>query len=162
VGLIGDPAEAQLGFEHGLRYLCVLCSLVVLEPAAVTADAFRAKTVDVVAVLPGAPGTEAAQALSGQGFWLVLVDQPAEGLTPAEVAARVAFEPDSMVTAALDSLLEGAPGRAWPYSAELGSLRLSQIAPGALSAGRRQALDGVLQALADGSLDPGVGPAPPP
>jgi hypothetical protein len=161
VGLIGDPAEAdaRLGFERGLRYLCVLCSLVVLEPAAATVDAFRAKTVDAVAVLPGAQAGQAARALSGQGFWLVLVDQPADGFAPVEVAVQVAFESDSMVTAALDALLEGAPGQAWPYSAELGSLRLAQIDPGVLSPGRRQALDGVLQALADGSLDPGVGPA---
>lgn len=161
VGLIGDSA-GQSAFEHGLRYLCVRCSPVVLEPAAATVEAFRTKTVDVVAVLPGAQAGQAGRALSGQGFWLVLVDQPADGFAPAEVAAQVTFEPDAMVIAALEALLEGSPGQAWPYSAELGSLRLAQGPPEALSPGRLQVLSAVLQALAAGSLDPGVGSATPP
>jgi hypothetical protein len=159
VGLISDPAGVYpQAFLHGLRYLCVRCGLVELAPEQASTDAFRAKTVDVVAVLPGAEAAVAAQALSGQGFWLVLVGQPAGSGTPGEVAARVVFESDSMLIAALEALLEGAPGQAWPYSAALGSLRLAEVDPGALSAGRRQALDQALQALADGSLDPGVSP----
>lgn len=155
VGLIGEPG-GQTAFEHGLRYLCVNCSLVALEPAAATADAFRAKTVDVVAVLPGAEASQAAQALSGQGLWLVLVDQPAEALSPAEVAAQLLFEPGAMLTSALEALLAGEPGGAWPYSIDSGGIVLADLNPEAISLGRQQLLLTTYQALAKGDLAPGV------
>ena len=163
VGLIGDPADEpyQTAFLHGLRYLCVGCSLVGLAPEAASVDAFRAKAVDVVAVLPGAAASSAAQTLAGAGFWLVLVDQPAEPFDPNEVAARVVFEAGSMLTDALEALLSGQPGQAWPYSVESGSIRVVEVNPAALSAGRQLLLDEVVGALAAGSLDPGVDPQGP-
>ena len=163
VGLIGDPADEpyQTAFLHGLRYLCVGCSLVGLAPEAASVDAFRAKAVDVVAVLPGAAAGSAAQRLAGAGFWLVLVDQPAEPFDPNEVAARVVFEAGSMLTGALEALLSGQPGQAWPYSVELGSIRAVEVHSGALSAGRQLLLNQVVGALAAGSLDPGADPQGP-
>jgi hypothetical protein len=163
VGLIGDPADEayQTAFLHGLRYLCVGCSLVGLAPDAASADAFRAKGVDVVAVLPGAAAGAAAQRLAGAGFWLVLVDQPAEPFGPNEVAGRVVFEAGSMLTDALEALLSGQPGQAWPYSVELDSIQVVEVHSTALSAGRRQLLDEIVGALAAGSLDPGVDPKGP-
>jgi len=163
VGLIGDPADEpyQAGFLHGLRYLCVGCSLVGLAPDASSVDAFRAKAVDVVAVLPGAAAGSAAQTLAGAGFWLVLVDQPAEPFDPNEVAAQVVFEAGRMLTGALEALLSGQPGQAWPYSVELDSIRVVEVHSGALSAGRQQLLDEVVEALAAGSLDPGAEPQGP-
>jgi hypothetical protein len=129
VGLVGDPADEpyQTAFLHGLRYLCVGCSLVSLAPEAASADAFRAKAVDVVAVLPGDGAGSAAQTLAGTGFWLVLVDQPAEPFGPNEVAGRVVFEAGSMLTDALEALLSGQPGQAWPYSVELDSIRVVEV-----------------------------------
>jgi hypothetical protein len=158
VGLIADPGaeQQQRAFLHGLRYLCVRCEVVSLDPAGTTVDGFRAKAADVVAVLPGPTAGTAAQALVGAGFWLVLVDQPDGPYLPDEVAARVAFEPEAMVIAALEALLAGQPGQAWPYSAQLDSLRVVEIHPQALSAGRLQAIGQLLQALAAGLLDPGV------
>ena len=163
VGLIGDPADEpyQTAFLHGLRYLCVSCSLVGLVPDAASADAFRAKAVDVVAVLPGAAAGSAAQRLAGAGLWLVLVDQPAEPFDPNEVAARVVFEAGSMLTGALEALLSGQPGQAWPYSVESGSIRVVEVNPAALSAGRQLLLDEIVGALAAGSLDPGADPKGP-
>jgi hypothetical protein len=163
VGLIGDPADEpyQTAFLHGLRYLCVGCSLVGLAPEAVSVDAFRAKGVDVVGVLPGTAAGSSAQALSGAGFWLVLVDQPAEPFDPNEVAARVVFEAGSMLTGALEALLSGLPGQAWPYAVELDSIRVIEVHSAALSAGRQQVLDQIVGALAAGSLDPGVEPKGP-
>jgi hypothetical protein len=163
VGLIGDPADEpyQTAFLHGLRYLCVGCSLVGLAPEAASADAFRAKGVDVVAVLPGAAAGSAAQRLAGAGFWLVLLDQAVEPFDPNEVAARVVFEAGSMLTGALEALLSGQPGQAWPYAVELDSIRVIEIHSAALSAGRQQVLDEIVGALAAGSLDPGVDPKGP-
>jgi len=163
VGLIGDPAEDpyQTAFLHGLRYLCVGCSLVGLAPETASVDVFRAKGVDVVAVLPGAAAGLAAQTLAGSGFWLVLVDHPAAPFDPNEVAARVVFEAGSMLTGALEALLSGQPGQAWPYSVELDSIRVVEVHSTALSAGRRQVLDEIVGALAAGSLDPGVDPKGP-
>jgi len=160
VGLIGDPADEpyQTAFLHGLRYLCVGCSLVGLAPEAASVDAFRAKAVDVVAVLPGAAAGSAAQRLAGAGFWLVLVDQAAEPFDTDEVAARVVFEAGAMLTGALEALLSGQPGQAWPYSVELGSIRVVEVNPAVFSAGRQLLLDEVVGALAGGSLDPGVDP----
>ena len=163
VGLIGDPADEpyQTAFLHGLRYLCVGCSLVGLAPEAASVDAFRAKAVDVVAVLPGAAASSAAQTLAGAGFGLVARDQPAQPFDPNEVAARVVFEAGSMLTDALEALLSGQPGQAWPYSVESGSIRVVEVNPAALSAGRQLLLDEVVGALAAGSLDPGVDPQGP-
>ena len=163
VGLIGDPVglDYPTGFLHGLRYLCVLCSLVGLESEEVDPDAFRAKGIDVVAVLPGAASGSAAQTLAGEGFWLVLLDQPAGPFAPDEVAARVVFEAGSTLTAALEALLSGQPGQAWPYAVELGSIRVVEVHSGALSAGRQQLLNEIVEALAAGSLDPGVDPQGP-
>ena len=163
VGLIGDPADEpyQTAFLHGLRYLCVGCSLVGLAPEAASVDAFRAKGVGVVAVLPGAGAGSAAQTLAGAGFWLVLVDHPAEPFDPNEVAARVVFEAGAMLTGALEALLSGQPGQAWPYSVELDSVRVVEVHSAALSAGRQQVLDEIVGALAAGSLDPGVDPKGP-
>ena len=163
VGLIGDPADEpyQTAFLHGLRYLCVGCSLVGLAPEAASVDAFRAKGVDVVAVLPGVAAGLAAQTLAGGGFWLVLVDQAAEPFDPNEVAARVVFEAGSMLTGALEALLSGLPGQAWPYAVELDSIRVIEIHSAALSAGRQQVLDEIVGALAAGLLDPGVEPKGP-
>jgi len=91
----------------------------------------------------------------------VLVDQPAEPFDPNEVAARVVFEAGSMLTDALEALLSGQPGQAWPYSVESGSIRVVEVNPAALSAGRQLLLDEVVGALAAGSLDPGVDPQGP-
>jgi hypothetical protein len=163
VGLIGELADEpyQTAFLHGLRYLCVSCSLIGLAPEAASVDAFRAKAVGVVAVLPGAAAGSAAQRLAGAGFWLVLVDQPAEPFDPNEVAARVVFEAGSMLTGALEALLSGQPGQAWPYSVELGSIRVVEVHSGVFSAGRQLLLDEVVGALGAGSLDPGVEPQGP-
>jgi len=77
------------------------------------------------------------------------------------VAARVVFEAGSMLTAALEALLSGQPGRAWPYSVELGSIRVVEVHSGVLSAGRQLLLDEIVGALAAGSLDPGADPKGP-
>jgi hypothetical protein len=92
---------------------------------------------------------------------MVLVDQPGEAFGAGQIAGRVVFEPSAALLAALEALVKGQPGQAWPYSAELGGLQLIEIDPQALSAGRRQALEGILQALADGTLDPGLLPPTP-
>jgi len=158
VGLIGDPADEvyQTAFLHGLRYICVACTLVSLAPEAATAGVFRAKAVDVVTVLPGTAAGEAGQALAGQGLWLVLVNQPGPTFTSGQLAARVVFEPAPMLIAALEALLSGAPGQAWPYSLELESIRVVDIHPRAISPGRQEALQEILRSLADGTLDPGA------
>jgi hypothetical protein len=161
VGLVGDQADEpyQTAFLHGLRYLCVGCNLVGLAPEAVSVDAFRAKSVDVVAVLPGAGAGSAAQA--GRGGLLAGTGEPAEPFGPNEVAARVVFEAGTMLTGALEALLSGQPGQAWPYSVELGSIRVVEVNPAAFSAGRQLLLDEVVGALAAGSLDPGAEPQGP-
>jgi hypothetical protein len=68
------------------------------------------------------------------------------------------FEAGAMLTGALEALLSGQPGQAWPYSVELSSIRAVEVHPGALSAGRQQVLDEIVGALAAGSLDPGTDP----
>jgi hypothetical protein len=163
VGLIVDTAAEPepTAFLHGLRYLCVRCELVSLEPARASVDAFRAEAVDVVGVLPGPAAGTAAQALAGEGFWLVLVNQPGATFAAGQLAARVVFEPAPMLIPALEALLSGAPGQTWPYSLELESIRVVDIHPRAISPGRQEALQEILRSLAAGTLDPGA-PSPTP
>lgn len=158
VGLITDPGGVYpQAFLHGLRYLCVRCTLIELAPEAAGADAFRAKRVDVIGVAPGAAARGAAESLAGSGFRWTLVDQPGEAFPPGEVTGLVVFDPEPLVIAALEALLEGEPSRAWPYAVELDGLAVVDLDAGLVTPGRHAALQAILEALRDGSLDPGTG-----
>jgi len=80
-----------------------------------------------------------------------------EGELQALCQLRAGCDDDGLMQA----LLSGQPGQAWPYSVESGSIRVVEVNPAALSAGRQLLLDEVVGALAAGSLDPGVDPQGP-
>ncbi len=162
VGLIdgnGGSWEAAVyrnAFVNGLRYACAACTLVTLSPGEVTADAFRAKGADVVFALPGPEAGEGLASLADTGMWLVHVgDLDVPILTP-QVAGRVVFEPEQALVRALEALLAGEPGASWPASLELGSLRLADLNPEAISPGRERLLSEAIEALLANELDIGI------
>lgn len=161
VGLVeetGGPFAAiyKGGFEHGLRYGCPKCRLVSLLASEATADGFRVQGVEVVFVPPGPLAAEVAARLAAGGLWLVWIgDNPIEN---AMLAGRVVFAPDDLVLAALESLVAGEPGAAWPYSIENGGILLADVDPEAISPGRQRRLHEAYDAVAAGNLDIGIDP----
>ena len=161
VGLVegtGGPFTAiyKGGFVHGLRYGCPKCRLVSLTASEATADGFRGQGVEVVFVPPGLLAAEVAARLAAGGLWLVWIgDDPIEN---AMLAGRVVFAPDDLVLAALEALVAGEPGAAWPYSIENGGILLADVDPEAISPGRQRRLHEAYDAVAAGNLDIGIDP----
>jgi hypothetical protein len=70
----------------------------------------------------------------------------------------VITEPTSIVLAALEGLLAGEIGTAWPYAIENESLGWGTLNADAISPGRERILEATWQALASGELEVGVDP----
>jgi len=161
VGLVegtGGPLEPVYrgGFEAGLRYGCPKCRLVTSTASEATADGFQAQGVQVVFVIPGPAAAEAGLRLAEGGLWLVWVgDLPTADL---RVAGRVVFAVEGLIQQALEALLAGQSGVAWPYAIENGGIRLGEVDPQAISPGRQRLLLEAYEAVAVGQLELGIDP----
>lgn len=146
-------------FLYGLRYSCTTCALqrtAAGEVSPQTADRFRANAVDVVFAVPGPRSQSALSALAPARPWIVWVGEPPELTAEARLAGGVAFVADGLITSALEALLRGEPGRAWPYSFENGGLAVASLNPEAINPGRRRLVEEAQQGLASGRLEVGI------
>jgi hypothetical protein len=127
------------------------------EPEAALVS-FPAKGVDVVLALPDLSEVEGVEALAEAGLWVVWVLEVPARVPTDRLAGGIAFAPEALVKNALEALLSGEPGRAWPYSVEHGGVQVAQLSPEALSPGRERLLRMALEALVSGELEVGVDP----
>lgn len=153
-----DEVVYRSAFINGLRYICPRCQWVNLPTTEVTADAYRAQGVDVVLALPGPQADSALDALADSGLWFILVGASGPSIPPGQLAARVVLEPEAALIPALEGLLAGEPGLAWPTSLELGSLRVDDLHPDAITPGRERLLRIAMDALVAGALGIGIDP----
>lgn len=161
VGLVegsDHPLEAQLveGFDQGLRYGCPRCRLVRFSASETSVDGFRGQGVDVVFVVPGDDSAEISDELGAAGLWIVWFGELPAGMSMASIAGRVAFTVEPLVLAALEALIEGAPGSAWPYTIENGGILLAALNDEAISPGRQRWVLEAYEAAASGEL--AIGP----
>ncbi len=155
-GSVDDRVLAQ-GFVQGVRYSCPRCQIVRQSAAEATAQRLSATLTDVAFVVPGPACEDVWQRLAAARAGAVWVGKAPEAVGPERWVAGVIFAPESLIPAALEALLAGEPGRAWPYSAGLGGLQWD-VYGGRLSPGRLRLIEQAWQALAEGSLDTGLEP----
>ena len=154
----GLEAVESAAFLHGLRYGCARCTLVRRTAAEASPAALLANAVDVVYAVGDERSAAALAPLAQAGLWVVWTGTPPEGVAPERLAGGVGFAPQGLVLLALEALLEGEPGRRWPYAAQGGGLQLVAVDPAAISPGRLRVLEETLLALASGELHTGVDP----
>lgn len=162
VGLVDEMAGAHdrvlaEGFVQGVRYSCPRCQIVRQAAGQATAQRLSATLTDVVFVVPGPEYEGVWQRLAAARVGAVWVAKAPEAVAPERSVGGVVFAPQALITAALEALLAGGPGKAWPYSAAEGGLRL-EVGVASLSPGRVRVLEQAWIALADGSLDTGLDP----
>ena len=163
VGLITETGGRSepvyiAAFVHGARYGCPGCGLVTVPAGEGTAEGMAAEGADVVFAVPGPEADSGLSRMAEAGLWIVWAGEPPPAVSAEQVAGGVAFAPDALVPQALEALLAGASGRAWPYSVANGGVRLAGLNPAALSPGRQRILEAAVEALAIGELDIGVDP----
>ena len=164
VGLVTETGGAQetvirAGFVHGLRYACPGCRLTELPVSQLSRDALVVQGVDVVFALPGPAAEEAAGSLEEAGFWVVWSGGDPAPASWDHLAGEIALTADGLIALALEALLAGSQGQAWPYSVENGSLAVSRLNPAALSPGRERLLQDLVAALSSDQLEIGIDPA---
>jgi basic membrane lipoprotein Med (substrate-binding protein (PBP1-ABC) superfamily) len=157
VGLVtesGSALEPQLleGFDQGLRYGCPKCRLVQFPASEASVDGFRAQGVDVVFPVPGPSTAEVAAELGAAGLWIVWIGNPPESLPTASMAGRINLELEPLILAALEALLNGDAGSAWPYAIHNGGLVLAQLNDEAISPGRQRLVWEAYDSVATGEL----------
>jgi hypothetical protein len=155
VGLIvsdGDHTvdEIQVGFEHGLRYVCPRCNLTSLLAQEANVDTYRARGVDVVFALPGEEAMSALAKIAGEGLWVIQVG------SELEAAGTVRFRPDRLVGEALLLMMEGEAGRQLPLTVSNGGIEIADLDGAAFSPGRLQRVNEILEAMRAGLLETGV------
>lgn len=143
-------------FVHGVRYSCGYCTVVDFTGAELTAESLEEWRTDVAFIVAQGGGEALGSALSGAQVRVVWIGSPPQGLDPGLLLGGVAFSPSELVERAIESLLQGAPGQAWAYSAENGGLVLSALNEQIITPGRQRWLVAALDALATGELDVGV------
>jgi hypothetical protein len=145
-------------FERGLKYGCPRCWLEMMGTWEATADEILARRADAVFVAPGVG--QLSTSLSTTGFlWFVYVEDAPPELAAARIAGSVIFEPQQLVVAALEGLLSGEGGVAWPYSIDSGSILLGPLNSQAISPGRERILQEAFELLASGELEIGIDPS---
>jgi len=163
VGLItetggrSDPVYIA-AFVHGARYGCPGCGVVTLPAGEGTAEGMAAEGADVVFAVPGPEANSSLSRMAEAGLWIVWAGETPPAVPAEQVAGGVAFAPEALVPQALEALLAGGLGRAWPYSVANGGVRLAGLNPAAVSPGRQRILEAAVEALAIGELDIGVDP----
>jgi hypothetical protein len=160
VGQTGGEHETvyHAAFIHGVRYTCAYCWVVPYSIEGLTSDGLRANRVDAGLSIPGLASRQGFSQLAQAGIWVIWIGSPPEEVPVERLAGGVVFSPETLVPLALESLMAGEPGQAWPYHVENGGLRLSGINPEAISPGRERVLEAAREALASGELDVGVDP----
>jgi hypothetical protein len=160
VGQTGGEHEAvyEAAFVHGVRYTCAYCWVVQYSIEGLTSDGLRANRVDVGFSIPGLASRRGFAQLAQAGIWVVWIGTPPEEVPVEQLAGGVVFSPETLVPLALESLIAGEPGQAWPYQVENGGLQVSSLNPEAISPGRERVLEAAREALANGELDVGVDP----
>jgi basic membrane lipoprotein Med (substrate-binding protein (PBP1-ABC) superfamily) len=161
VGLVsesGSPLEGAhvAGFDQGMRYACPKCRIVRLTASEASVDGFRGKGVDVVFPVPGPETVRIASEVGAAGIWIVWIGEVPSEVPAASVAGRVAFELESLILAALDDLVAGRPGAAWPFAIENGGLYLADLNDEAISPGRQRLVQEAYDSVASGELDIGI------
>ncbi len=162
VGLVDEMGAAQdavlaRGFVQGVRYACPRCQIVRQVGAEAAAQRLLATLTDVVFVVPGPAYEEVWQRLAAAEVGAVWVGAPPQAIAAENWVGGVEFDPAALVCSALEALLAGEAGQAWPYSLAQGGMRLD-VGSGALSPGRLRLVEQAWQALMDGSLDTGLDP----
>lgn len=146
-------------FAQGLRLACGRCRLLSLPPVEVSRDFLFVQGVDVAFAIPGPRAGEALAPIASSDVWVVWVGEPPTGYPVERLAGGVAYHPQALVVPALEALLSGEEGRAWPYSLESGSLVVVDLQVEVLTPGRQRLLDATLEQLISGALDIGLDPA---
>jgi basic membrane protein A len=163
VGLIGETggegeAVYASAFQHGVRYSCPGCLLQVVSAGAEAVSTLEAHEADVAFVIPGPEAEAALSRLAGAGLWVVWVGETPAAIPVDRLAGGVGYLAERLVPAALDALLAGEPGEAWPYSVANGGVGLLSLNAAAISPGRQRILEAAVEALSTGELDIGVDP----
>lgn len=157
VGLVegsGSELEPQQleGFDQGLRFSCPRCRLVRFSASEVSVDGFRGQGVDVVFVVPGDDSAEITGELGVAGLWIVWIGELPAGSPIASIAGRVGYRVEPLLLAALEALIQGEPGSAWPYAIENGGISLAEMNVEAISPGRQRLVQEAYHAVASGEL----------
>jgi hypothetical protein len=145
-------------FEHGLKYTCPRCWPELMGSWEVTTEALQTRPVDVVFVIPGTGDFPSWDAILAANVWIVHLGEAPPQVPTDRIAGSVITEPTSIVLAALEGLLAGEIGTAWPYAIENESLGWGTLNADAISPGRERILEATWQALASGELEVGVDP----
>lgn len=144
-------------FERGLKYGCPRCWPEMMGAWEATAEEILARLADSVFIAPGAG--QLSSSLSQTSFlWFVYVDDAPPEVATERVAGSVVFDHHPLVLMALEGLLAGEGGTAWPYSVENGSMLLGPVNAEAISPGRQRILNEAFELLVSGELDVGVDP----
>ncbi len=139
-------------FERGLKYGCPRCWPEMMGALGATADELVSRRVDAVFVAPGVG--QVSSSFTTTGFlWFVYVQEAPPELSPDRIAGSVVFNPQPLVLEALEGLLAGEGGRAWPYAIDNGSMSLGPLNPTGISPGRQRLLEEAFELLASGELD---------
>lgn len=144
-------------FGQGLKYGCPRCWPEMMGAWEATADEILDRRADAVFIAPGVG--QLSSSLSTTGFlWFVYVEHAPPELASDRIAGSVVFEPQQLVLAALQGLMAGEGGKAWPYSLDNDSILLGPLNSEAISPGRERILQEAFQLLASGELEVSVDP----
>lgn len=146
------------GFIHGVRYGCPRCGIYETWPS-ITPKELRSDRVDAVFVEPGTAAAETAASMVVAGFSVFWAGEPPGGFPVEDLSGRVAFAPEVLVVEALEALLSGEEGHAWPYAIENDGLRLASLKEEVITPGRQRVLQAAWDALASGELEIGIDPS---
>lgn len=142
-------------FERGLKYGCPRCWPEMVGAFGATADELVSRRVDAVFIAPGAGQLSPSFTTTGFLRFVYVQEAPPE-LSPDRIAGYVIFDSQPLVLEALEGLLAGEGGRAWPYAIDNGSILLGPLNSEGISPGRQRLLEEAFDLLASGELDVGT------
>jgi hypothetical protein len=141
-------------FERGLKYGCPRCWPEMTGALGATADELVSRRVDAVFIAPGAGRLSPTFTTTGFLWFVYVQDAPPE-LSLDRIAGHVVFDSQPLVLEALEGLLTGDGGRAWPYAIDNGSMLIGSLNSEGISPGRQRLLEEAFELLASGELDVG-------
>lgn len=161
VGILQDPAYPDVdllnkGFNQGVKYSCPRCKIVSQSLDTWDPGTYAARDVRVIYTPINPTAQTTIEALQELGYWIILSDEGFEGSNLDRVAGRVRMRASHLAREALDEILAGKSGKAWPYSVENGGIALDGLNPSVISPGREQRLMEIQEEIARGLLDIGV------
>jgi len=144
-------------FERGLKYGCPRCWLEMMGAWEASAEEILARRADSVFITPGTGPLSSSLSMTSY-LWFVYVEETPPEVGSGRIAGSVVFDHQPLVLAALEGLLAGEGGAAWPYAIDSGSMLLGPPNSEAISPGRQRILNEAFELLASGELDVGVDP----